>query len=76
MTIGHQLIWRYLKKSAETGNLAHAYLFTGVPSLGKRKMALELIELLIESEEPELHPDLLTVAPAQSEKDGITKERE
>lgn len=41
MIIGHQKEWNYLKKSVENKNIAHAYLFYGPSSVGKRKTAIE-----------------------------------
>lgn len=41
MIIGHEKKWNYLKKSAENASIAHAYLFYGPSSVGKRKTAIE-----------------------------------
>lgn len=41
MIIGHEKEWNYLKKSAENESVAHAYLFYGLSSVGKRKTAIE-----------------------------------
>lgn len=44
--IGHQKVWRFLNKTAETGKISHAYLFSGSDKIGKKKVALEFIKLL------------------------------
>ncbi len=41
MIIGHEKEWNYLKKSADNKSIAHAYLFYGPSSVGKRKTAVE-----------------------------------
>ena len=46
MIVGHQKQWQFLKKSAELGKISHAYLFSGPEKVGKRKVALEWIQLL------------------------------
>lgn len=46
MIIGHQKQWHFLKKSAELGQISHAFLFFGQEQLGKKKIALEFIKLL------------------------------
>lgn len=46
MIIGHQKQWQFLKKSAETNRLSHAYLFFGQERLGKKTLALEFIKFL------------------------------
>lgn len=44
--VGHQRIQRFLKRSAETEKISHAYLFFGPDRIGKRKVALEFLKLL------------------------------
>ena len=44
--IGHQKQWQYLKRSAESDRLAHAYLFYGPAKIGKKTLALEFAKLL------------------------------
>ena len=43
---GHEKQWLFLKKSESLGKLSHAYLFSGKPGLGKRKIALEFAKFL------------------------------
>ncbi|MBI5022646.1 MAG: hypothetical protein HZC05_00545 [Candidatus Magasanikbacteria bacterium] len=42
MLICHSAQLSFLRRSFESGNLAHAYLFVGPDGVGKKKMALEL----------------------------------
>ena len=44
--IGHKIQWKFLKKLAKRDKVPQALLFTGVDSVGKRKIALEFIKLL------------------------------
>ena len=44
--IGHDNIWRILKKTAEAGKLSHAYLFFGPDRIGKKDVALKFIKFL------------------------------
>jgi len=46
LDFGHEKQWLFLKKSASLGKLSHAYLFSGKPKLGKRKIALEFAKFL------------------------------
>jgi DNA polymerase-3 subunit delta' len=45
-SFGHEKQWLFLKKSASLRKLSHAYLFSGKPKLGKRKIALEFAKFL------------------------------
>lgn len=77
MIIGHQKILEFLKRSIQTKQLAHAYLFIGPANLGKKTAAQELIKMLGGQEiEKEIHPDILIVEPEMIEKKGIKKEAE
>ena len=71
MIVGHQKQWQFLKKSAELGRLAHAYLFTGQEKLGKKTLALEWISLLFGQPSTRLlmgvHPDFILITPIQKE---------
>ena len=71
MIVGHQKQWQFLKKSAELGRLAHAYLFTGQEKLGKKTVALEWISLLFGQPSTRLlmgvHPDFILITPIQKE---------
>lgn len=51
--IGHNNIWRILKKTAQAGKLSHAYLFFGPDRIGKKDIALKFIKFL-NCEEKEL----------------------
>jgi DNA polymerase-3 subunit delta' len=44
--IGHDWAVAFLQQSMATGRVAHAYLFTGPPQVGKRKLALGLAQAL------------------------------
>lgn len=68
MIIGHKKQWQYLLKSKETGRLSHAYLFCGQEKLGKKKVALEWISLLLgEDVFKNSHPDLTLIEPEGKE---------
>lgn len=56
--IGHQKQIQFLKKSAESNRLAHAYLFSGPEKVGKKAAALEFASQLHCS-----FPDLILVEP-------------
>ena len=64
--IGHQKQWQFLKKSAELQKISHAYLFSGQEKLGKKKVALEFIEL-INGAESLKSPDLILIEPEKRE---------
>lgn len=46
MILGHQKQWEFLKKTLEIDRLSHAYLFSGLESLGKKTLALQFIKLI------------------------------
>ncbi len=89
MIIGHQRIWDYLIKAASRQKLAHAYLFTGPPEIGKKKLSLEFSKWLLcldrkKSEachlcrscrdiERNQHPDVFILQPRQEEKREVIK---
>jgi len=50
MIVGHQKQWQFLRKSAETGRISHAYLFVGQAQLGKKTLAIEFVEWLLVDE--------------------------
>lgn len=75
MVIGHQRILDFLKKSAAKKKIAHAYLFTGPASVGKKTVALEFMQILNGPQAIEgVHPDVLIVEPIIEEKNDIKKE--
>lgn len=68
MIVGHQKIWQFLKKSAESGKLPHALLLSGQEKLGKRTLAVELAKLLLEGDiEKRQHPDFIFIEPIEKE---------
>ncbi len=46
MIIGHQKQRQFLEKTLQLNRLSHAYLFSGLESLGKKTLALEFIKLI------------------------------
>ena len=68
MLIGHQKIWQFLQKSAETDRLSHAYLFSGQEKLGKKTLALEWVSFIFgEDISKKNHPDFLFIEPINKE---------
>ncbi len=67
MIIGHKFQWQYLKKMAEAKRIPHAFLFSGEESIGKRKVALEFAELILnckgESLEKGINSDFHFIKP-------------
>lgn len=60
--IGHKKQWDFLKKSAQSGRLAHACLFSGQEKLGKKTLALELACFLLNSKQKTInHPDFVLI---------------
>lgn len=45
-TVGHEQVISFLEKSAKNERPAHAYLFTGIEGIGKKRVALHLARLL------------------------------
>lgn len=57
-----------MKKAIKKGNFSHAYLFSGREKLGKRKIALEIVSLLLGMDsDKNQHPDLLLIEPQEGE---------
>ena len=52
-TIGHEWAVELLQRSLDTDRVAHAYLFSGPPQIGKTRLALDLAQAL-NCEQPEL----------------------
>ncbi|OGZ70687.1 MAG: hypothetical protein A2904_01870 [Candidatus Staskawiczbacteria bacterium RIFCSPLOWO2_01_FULL_33_9] len=46
MIAGHKKQWNFLKNKFESGQLAHAYLFSGEEKLGKRTLSKEFVKLI------------------------------
>jgi DNA polymerase-3 subunit delta' len=66
-TIGHQKQREFLKKAIKNGTFSHAYLFSGPEKLGKKKIALETISLLLGADTEKQHPDLMIIEPVEGE---------
>jgi len=65
--IGHQRQWQFLKQSAESGKVSHAYLFCGQEKLGKKRIALEFVKLINGGNFDLGHPDLILIEPKEKE---------
>jgi len=76
MLIGHQRQWQFLKKSAKSGKISHAYLFSGASHLGKKKIALEFVKLINGAEINENHPDLILIKSSEGGEIQISQIRE
>jgi len=84
MLIGHQKQWQFLKKSAKSGKISHAYLFSGPEHLGKKKIALEFVKLINRWQGPAeggrvvggWSPDLILIAPQQGGEIQISQIKE
>jgi DNA polymerase-3 subunit delta' len=72
-TIGFDKIKDFFEKASKSGNLAHAYLFSGQEMIGKKTFALELIGLVNSNlgantnSEAAINPDLLLIDTSGSE---------
>lgn len=71
--IGHQNIISYLQKSADSGRLPHALIFSGPKNVGKTTVARWLSAKLLNTDETRLaiHPDFMYLTPDG----GISKEQ-
>ena len=67
MIIGHQKQWQYLKRISESGNIPHAFLFSGQEKLVKRKIAFEWVSLIFGQDLRKIHPDFTVVEPEGKE---------
>jgi len=68
MIIGHQKQRQFLKKAVESDRMPHAYLFSGMEKLGKKKVALEMLSLAFGKELENIsHPDLIIIEPQAKE---------
>jgi DNA polymerase-3 subunit delta' len=64
MLIGHQKQLKFLKQSAESNRMSHAYLFSGPEKVGKKAAALEFASFLFkEALREKSYPDLILVEP-------------
>ncbi len=67
-TLGFDKNRKLFENSIQTGEFAHAYLFTGQEMIGKRTFAFELASHVITGGKSQgNNPDILTVSPAGSE---------
>jgi len=71
MIIGHNKQWEFLKNKLETGQLSHAYLFTGQEGIGKKIFAKEFAEFVGCK-----FPDLTVVESDKGKEIPIAKIRE
>ena len=46
MLIVHKKQWQFLKKSVQADCLPHAFLFSGLSSIGKKKIAFDLAKII------------------------------
>ncbi len=83
--LGNKKVTNLLKKSLDSGNISHAYIFSGPEHVGKftlaKMFALHLIEgskldLEIEKTGKDALLDLIVLAPEVTEKNGISKQRD
>lgn len=72
MIIGHEAIRDRLKRAVKSGRVAHAFLFVGPESVGKRAVALELSSLLLGDL---LASDVTTIRPERVEEKGRVREK-
>lgn len=59
---GHERQLEFLKNALQKDKLAHAYTFAGPSSVGKKTIALQLAQSLLEARENRFHPDLLEIS--------------
>jgi DNA polymerase-3 subunit delta' len=69
---GHDALIRSFERAVQRGRLAHAYLFTGPPGLGKRLFAAELAKALLCEDPPPGRFDSCDKCPACAQIDAGT----
>lgn len=62
MFIGHQTNWKRLTEEAKAGRLPAAYLFYGLPGIGKKLVATAFAQHLF-GKSPASHPDFYLIEP-------------
>lgn len=87
--IGHKKQWDFLKKSFQQGRVAHAYLFQGPESVGKKRVAIEFAKLVLCKNsqnqpcnecqdcyqiENLIHPDFFIIEPKNNASETISIE--
>ncbi|MBO4889201.1 MAG: hypothetical protein J5589_12950 [Firmicutes bacterium] len=78
--LGHEDAKRHLSEAVRDGHISHAYLFEGIPGVGKKTLADAFVaELLGNEEEKRLfahgnHPDVKKIRPLPERK-SISKEQ-
>ena len=89
MLIGHKKQWEFIEGKNESGQLSHAYLFTGPEGIGKKLFAVEFVKFLnclsqkkpcgkcinCQMIEKNAFPDLLLVKSINSES-SVEKEKD
>lgn len=75
MIIGHEKITAFFEEAAATGNLGHAYCFSGNDEVGKRTLANAVAAKLLKVTEEKLlgHPDYVYIERVEDEKTGKLK---
>ena len=75
MLIGHELIVERFRSAIAAGTLAHAYLFIGPKSVGKRTVAEWLLKEVLNTEHLDAHPDMVRVKRTENPKTGRMREQ-
>lgn len=58
-TFGHNTVKQLLTKQLERHNFSHAYLFIGPTGIGKKMLASEMAEKILNTQRLDTHPDFL-----------------
>lgn len=75
MLIGHESIIERFKSAVAAETLAHAYLFVGPKSVGKRTMAEWLLKAVLKTEHLDAHPDMIRITRTANPKTGKMREQ-
>lgn len=62
-TFGHEAVKNILNKQINSGHLSHAYLFKGPVGIGKKTLALEFAQKVLQTQKLENHPDFQILDP-------------
>lgn len=60
-TFGHEQVKTILEKQLTTGRFPHAYLFVGPTGIGKKRLAVEFAQKVLETKNLASHPDFRVV---------------